>query len=163
MSVNKYRPHVYVIPEDRRDAQIANGFAQHPGVTTRQIQVVAEAGGWSGVLNTFKEEYLPLLQENQNTHVVMLIDFDGTPEERGARCTAEIPDSVRNRVFVIGPGMEPEDLKRALGMSAFEDIGRALADDCAGNSLGTWGHAQLQHNEHERLRLVDCVRPFLFN
>ena len=162
MSVNKYKPHLYVIPEDDADRQIADGFVLHARVAARQVQVVEPAGGWSRVLDTFKEEYLPLLQ-NPMTHVVMLIDFDGSPQERRAKFAAEIPDSVRERVFVIGPGMRPEDLRQALGIGGFEDVGRALADDCDGNQLNTWSHAQLQHNEEERLRLVHYVRAFLFN
>ena len=161
MSVNKYKPHVYVIPEDRRDAQIANGFAQHPGVMTRQIQVVEEAGGWPEVLKTFKEEYLPLLFQNQDTHVVMIIDFDEAIEERRARFNAEIPDGVRNRVFVIGPRNTPESLRQSLGKK-YEDIGRSLADDCGGDRTDTWGHELLQHNEPDRVRLFQTVKSFLF-
>jgi hypothetical protein len=39
MSVNRYRPHVLVIPEDRADEQIANGFVLHDQVKHRQIQI----------------------------------------------------------------------------------------------------------------------------
>lgn len=153
MSVNKYTPHVYVIPEDDADRQIAVGFVLHDRVQSRRVQVVEPAGGWPKVLDSFKTEYLPLLQ-NQNTHVVMLIDFDGTPVERRARFNAEIPVEVRDRVFVIGPLMEPEGLKNALDKADLEDIGWHLANDCDGDRLETWGHVQLLHNEDERLRLV---------
>lgn len=37
MSVNKYKPHVFVIPEDDADRQIADGFVLHPGVAARQV------------------------------------------------------------------------------------------------------------------------------
>ena len=161
MSVNKHRPHVYVIPEDRRNAQIANGFAQHPRVNG-QIRVMREAGGWRRVFDTFQEEYLPLLHQNANTHVVLLIDFDGSPEDRRERSNADIPDGVRPRVFVIGPRDTPETLRQSLGRG-YEDIGRALANECDGQNLDAWTHEQLQHNEHERIRLVNSVRPFLFS
>jgi hypothetical protein len=89
MSVNKYIHHVYVIPEDDADRQIADGFALHDRVHSRRVQVVEPAGVWPKVLDTFKTESLPLLQENQNTHIVMLIDFDGKPVERRAKFNAE--------------------------------------------------------------------------
>lgn len=164
MSVNRYKRHIYVIPEDDANRQIADGFVLHERVISRQVQVVAPAGGWFKVLDIFKEEYLPILRQNQNTHVAMLIDFDErTPVERRTKFDGEIPDDVRSRVFVIGSGNEPEALKNALGIGTFEKIGRALADDCDAEKSETWGHVQLMHNENERLRLVQIVKPFLFN
>ena len=161
MSVNKYKPHVYVIPEDEADRQIADGFILHSRVVSRQVQVVAPAGGWSRVLDTFKEEYVPLLN-NKYTHVVLLIDFDGNPDERRNRVVAEVPEELRSRVFVIGPRDQPEALKQALNQSC-EAIGTSLANDCADNNAATWAHEHLQHNEDERVRLTNAVRPFLFN
>lgn len=115
MSTNKHKPHLYVIPEDRRNEQIANGFAQHPSVTARQIQVVQPAGGWSRVIDTFKAEYVPLMEQNLNTHVVLLIDFDDDPEQRWNYCNSGIPEGLRDRVFVVGPRNTPETLRQSLG------------------------------------------------
>ena len=44
--MNKYAPHVYIIPEDDRDRQIAEGFVNHHEVDDRRIQVMPPAGGW---------------------------------------------------------------------------------------------------------------------
>lgn len=162
MSVNKYKPHLYVIPEDDADRQIADGFVLNARVASRQVQVVEPAGGWSEVLDTFKEEYLPLLEQNEKAHVMMLIDFDEKPDARRAKFEAEIPEAFRARVFVIGPRVTPETLRQSLG-KGYEDIGRSLADDCDRDEVETWGHAQIQHNEQERLRLVGSVKPFLFD
>ena len=35
--------------------------------------------GWPKVLDTCKTEYLPMLQQNHNTYVIMIINCDGTP------------------------------------------------------------------------------------
>ncbi len=35
MSVNKYLPHVYLIPEDDADRQIADGFTQYTRVANK--------------------------------------------------------------------------------------------------------------------------------
>ena len=45
MSVNKYRPHVYVLSEDDANRQIANGFLLHPDLLARNIQALPEVGG----------------------------------------------------------------------------------------------------------------------
>jgi len=160
MSVNKYKPHLYVIPEDDRDRQIADGFVLHARVDARQVQVVGPAGGWVRVLETFKKEYLPLLK-NDKAHVVLLIDFDGSPTERRAKIELEIPQELRSRVFVVGPRGTPESLRKSLGKD-YEDIGKSLANDCDGGTLDVWGHEHLLHNERDRLQLVGTVKQFLF-
>jgi hypothetical protein len=43
--MNKYRPHVIVIPEDDANRQIANGFLLHPAIATRAVGVMPPAGG----------------------------------------------------------------------------------------------------------------------
>lgn len=163
MSVNRYKPHVYVIPEDDADRQIANGFVLHRRVDNRRIQVVPAAGGWRRVLDVFETEYLRLLRTNQFTHVVLLIDFDGSPQDRRGECESRIPPQFRSRVFVVGPRDNPEALRRAMDFMTIEAIGRALADDCASKVEDHWGHDALRHNEDERQRLVVAVRPFLIN
>lgn len=161
MSVNKYRPHVFVIPEDDADRQIAVGFLLHPRVAARQVQVVEPAGGWAKVLDTLKQEYVPLLLQNAQTHVVMIVDFDGDAAGRRSYFEAEIPQALRTRVFLIGPRDTPEILRKSL-RKGYEEIGRSLAGECDEGNVDAWSHEQLQHNDGERLRLVDCVKPFLF-
>ena len=102
MTMNRYAPHVYVIPEDDADRQIADGFVLHPRVKETRIQVVPPAGGWSKVLKTFRDEYIPKLRDRPYTHVVMLIDFDDQVEKRKADFEEEIPAEFKRRVFVIG-------------------------------------------------------------
>lgn len=160
-SVNRFESHVFIIPEDDADRQIARGFMLHACVDQRRARVVEPAGGWARVLDVFVEEYVRLLNENQHTHVVMLIDFDGNPDSRRAKFDAIIPEEARSRAFVIGPHDKPETLRKSLG-KGYEDIGRALADDCAGDRTDTWDHEQLRHNESDRVRLYATVRDFLF-
>ena len=159
--MNKYASHVYVIPEDDRDRQLADGFVLHHQVKDSRIQVVPPAGGWAKVLDTFRNEYIPRLRDYPKSHVVMLIDFDDQVEARTARFDKEIPEEFKARVFVIGSSDEPETLRKALGIG-FEEIGKRLADDCAAGTAAYWGHEQLQHNDAERQRMVLSVRPFLF-
>lgn len=159
--MNKYANHVYVIPEDRRDEEIANGFIGHHQVKVAPIQVMPPAGGWPSVLKTFQVEYIPKLQNNPFAHVVMVIDFDDQIDKRRAEFDQAIPDDLKARVFVIGSKDEPETLKKALKMK-YEEIGNALAADCDANATGYWDHEQIQHNDAVRRRLIQTIKPFLF-
>src|ERR1700677_408477 len=155
--MNKYAPHLYVIPEDDATRQLADGFVLHHHVKESRIQVVPPAGGWLEVLKTFKEEYLPKLQQYPHAHVVMLIDFDGFYAQRRPEFENDVPNQIRPRVFVVGSKRNPETLKKELKKS-FEEIGRALANDCDAGTTALWGHDQLNHNDPDRIRLVQAVK-----
>jgi len=47
--MNKYRPHVLVLPEDDANRQIANGFLLWPSLKDQNIQILPSAGGWTAV------------------------------------------------------------------------------------------------------------------
>lgn len=47
MSVNNYKPHLLVLPEDEANRQLANGFLQDFSLNLRCIQVLPIAGGWA--------------------------------------------------------------------------------------------------------------------
>jgi hypothetical protein len=159
--MNRYAPHVYVIPEDRADQQIAVGFVNHHSVKDTLIKVMPVAGGWRNVLKTFQDEYILTMRNYPQAHVVMLIDFDGHIEERRAEFEQAIPDDLKVRVFVVGSKDNPETLKKAMKIN-FEEIGKSLANDCDAGTAEHWIHDQLRHNEVELQRLVQTVRPILF-
>ncbi|WP_306603351.1 hypothetical protein [Azonexus sp.] len=77
MSVNLYKPHVLVLPEDDANRQLANGFLQDPALNLRAIQVLPIAGGWSKVRDDFVSTHLSQLRNYALRHLVLLIDFDG--------------------------------------------------------------------------------------
>ena len=55
MSVNRHNPHVYVLPEDDANRQLANGFWQEVDWNRqRQMYVLSVAGGWNEVLRLFE-------------------------------------------------------------------------------------------------------------
>jgi hypothetical protein len=116
--------------------------------------------GWPGVRDKFENEYVDILLNNPNSHVVLLIDFDQDPDRLNAMKKI-IPDELRNRVFVIGAWSEPEDLRKA-GLGTFEEIGLKLAEDCRSDSKSTWGHELLKHNADEVDRMKSVLRPILF-
>src|SRR5688500_1043600 len=110
--MNGYPSHVYVIPEDDRDRQLANGFVWHDQIDARRIDIMPPAGGWGEVLKIFEKEYISRLRKYPGDHVVLLVDFDGDYENRRARFAQVIPSDLADRVFVIGARNTPEDLRR---------------------------------------------------
>lgn len=161
MSVNRYLPHVYVLPEDDADRQLANGFHLDVQTNPRQMQVLPPANGWHNVVECFKEEYIHQMDRFQTGFLVLLIDFDER-ENRLAAIKAEIPERLQNRVFILGTWSEPEDLKADFG-SDLEKIGQLMAHDCVNNTETIWGHKLLHHNAEELERLRANVRPILFS
>jgi len=159
MSVNKFKPHVLIIPEDRRDEQIANGFLLHDQV--KNLDVERPAAGWSGVLEKFQIELVPYLNKYQEGRAILLIDFDDHYKDRRDRFDKAIPDDLKNRVFVLGVKETPEALKRSLGKD-FETIGKELAESCYKDVDGLWTHDHLAHNNPDRVKLIQSVQRILF-
>lgn len=159
--MNRYAPHVYIIPEDDRDRQLVDGFILHDQVKSQRVQVMPPSGGWHEVLKTFKAEYIHRLRDDQKGHVVMLIDFDGHYADRRKEFEDEIPDDLKQRVFVVGSKVTPEDLKNELANN-YERIGLLLAEECFARIETTWNHEHLKHNEPDRLRMINVIKPILF-
>lgn len=160
MAVNKYQPHVLVIPEDDADRQIANGFLMDQSLFTRRIQILEEAGDWVRVLDQFESDHIAGMESWPGRFMVLIIDFDGNTG-RLAQAMARIPANLADRVFVLGSLTDPEDLRRSFGKT-FEEIGTALAEDCREDTNLSWEHNLLQHNSKELNRLRTSVRTFLF-
>jgi len=159
MSVNRHKPHVLVLPEDDANRQWANGFLLHPSLSA-QIQVLEEAGGWLKVLDCFEKDHIRDMARYSSRTMVLLIDFDHQ-NDRLDRARAAIPDSLKDRVFVLGVWTNPERLKASVGRHS-EEIGLAMAEDCHEETNGTWGHELLRHNASEIERMRQRVRPILF-
>lgn len=77
MSVNKYLQNVLVLPEDDAMRQIANGFLLHPDVRLNKVQITPLARGWLHAQDAIANTYGATLTKHPQTHLVVLIDFDG--------------------------------------------------------------------------------------
>ena len=161
MSVNVYKPHVLVLPEDDADRQIANGFLLDPSVKIRNIDVLKPSGGWGKVLGSFNDDHVNGLRKYPHRHLVLLIAFDGQVEARRAQFVEQFPDDLRDRVFLLGTRNEPEPLRKQCGDS-LENIGKQLAGECYRDEAILWSHEFLEHNAKERQRLNDKVKSILF-
>src|SRR5665213_1221225 len=159
MSVNKERPHLYVLPEDDANRQLANGFYLDHSLDTRRMYILRVAGGWTRVLDSFRDEHVPMMDRYSARFMVLLVDFDDM-EHRLEIVRAAIPERLTERVFVLGTRSQPERLRQAI--DSYESIGKALARDCRDDTQVTWSHELLRHNAGELERLRTHVRPFLF-
>jgi len=159
MSVNRYQPHVLVLPEDDANRQLANSFLLDRNLSTWRIQVLVEAGGWSDVLERFLSDQVVDMDRYPKRFMILLIDFDGR-EDRLQYAKSRIPERLTERVFILGALTEPEALRADLG--SYEAIGLEMARDCREETNKTWGHRLLRHNERELDRLRASVRPILF-
>jgi hypothetical protein len=160
VSVNKHLPHVFVLPEDDANRQLANGFQLEVDYARqRQMLVLPVAGGWAAVLEQFISDEVAGMDANAGRFMVLLIDFD-EKNERLEAARSRIPERLRDRVFILGAWNEPEDLKSSLG--TYETIGSGLARDCRDETDTIWEHDLLRHNAGELARLRERVRPILF-
>jgi hypothetical protein len=161
MSVNKHQPHVFVLPEDDANRQLANEFHKQVDWTQyRQMQVLRVAGGWNEVLNLFNSDHVMGMDRWPHRFMVLLIDFDST-QDRLQTAKTRIPQHLTDRVFILGAWSDPEALRQA-GLGSYETIGAAMATDCRDETDSIWSHELLRHNANELDRLRQYVRPILF-
>ncbi len=160
MSVNKYRPHLVIIPEDEANEQIANGFIEElrDGVN---VQLLPRAGGWLAAVDQLCQFEIPRLRRYPAGNVVLVVDFDDRTD-RFEAIKSKVPGDLRERVFVIGSKSDPEELKRAFGSLSLEKIGANLAANCRDHVWNIWDHPLLIGNAEEVRRLSDAVWQILF-
>lgn len=169
MGLNRNKDHVTIIPEDSIYWEYAKGFLRGlPQKLQGRFEVLEPfPGGVDACLNGVKE--LAKGNRNPHRHFLGLIDFDSKAEptgdaERDAALTANRIEAaasacaVSPNVFVLGPFMQAEDLKRELAPLSKsillprpdEEVvniyyGRLFASDDLKCASAVWGCAQLQH------------------
>lgn len=157
MSASKFLPHLVVVPEDDANRQLMNGFKQNLGVKSGQIQIEAVAKGWRNVPKYFLDNLASTMNRFDKRFVLLLVDFDGKGEGRFNEVVAQIPEKLRNRVFVIGTSIEPERFSKDEGRT-LEELGQELARECLDGEVKIWGSDHLKHNltELEQMKRVIC-------
>ncbi|HET6250927.1 MAG TPA: hypothetical protein VFE47_24775 [Tepidisphaeraceae bacterium] len=161
MAATKFLPHVVLIPEDKKDEDIANGFRDYFAVDETRFEIRNVAGGWRKVLAALIEPEKARLYKYPERKLILLIDFDNEFDTRFAQFQNEIPFELKDRVFVIGSMHTPEKLTTATRLSP-EKIGKKLAEECDLGNSALWAHEHLRHNAPEVARLHKFVRSILF-
>ncbi len=160
---DKYNPHLIILPEDRANEQIVNGFLLNSQLDERRISCLKPCKGWKRTLEYFLEQFSDRLRSCVQWRCLLLIDFD-MDENRYQTVNNDIPEDLKERVFILGSISEPEELKNRFNpVKSYEEIGKALAQDCVDGTNHTWDHELLRHNEGEIQRMIGSVKPFLFN
>jgi hypothetical protein len=165
MSVNRYRTHVIVIPEDDADRQLAVGFLQHATIDARAIQVMPLANGWARLLDKLRDRHIDDLRRFPNAHVVLLMDFDDHISERRQALENVLADfddrgQWESRVYLLGSATDPEQLARQFRLTKAK-IGEQLAEECDREEFILWENELLAHNRETRERLA-LVKGTLF-
>ena len=160
MTVNRYKPHLLIVPEDDANKDLALGFFRGAwDIKARSFYVEDVAGGWGSArdrLGSLCEK----MKQDRFRHVLVLVDFDQSATRR-EEVLRDVPEECRDRVYVLGVWSEPEALQAALGHASREKIGEALARECEDGTDAHWSHELLSHNAAEvaRLRpLIDELR-----
>lgn len=101
MSVNRRQPHVFVLPEDDANRQIAKGFHLDLQLSTCKFQVLDPVGGWIRVLECFLSDHVTGMDRFPTRLMVLMIDFDRR-EDRLQYAKARIPVHLTDRVSARG-------------------------------------------------------------
>ncbi len=172
--MNKYKPNLQILCEDEINQDIARGFLlgfhgfelQNPS----PIEVCKDVTrGWKKAENQLRDEWVDKLKDNENLFLLILIDSDKR-DGRIKEIRNEIPDIIKDRVFVIGCFSEPEVLKQqaheaikeAKMKVSSEAVGKVLFQHCKDNPPNNlWGLNELNHNSDEILRLKQNTSSFI--
>lgn len=169
MGLNRAKDYVTIIPEDPIYWEYAKGF--HRGLPQRLQGRFEVLEPFPGGVNACLENVKALAKGNHNSHrhFLGLIDFDSKSAPTGDLSqdralienrilAAEAVCAVSPSVFILGPFMEAEDLKREL-VPLSKDIllprpdeevvniyyGRLFASENLKCTSAVWGCVQLQH------------------
>jgi hypothetical protein len=161
VSVNVHRPHLIVIPEDKANRDIINGFSEYLEINQRQFWVEDLARGWTNGSKRLDELARGHMIKYTHSYAVLVIDFDGQ-EDRGSKIRLALPKAVRDRIFIIGALSEPESLRDDTGLS-YEGLGRQMAKSCSESNFDFWQRQKLlRHNMQEVGRLSESVSKLFF-
>lgn len=160
MATNVYRPHLFILPEDKANHDIANGFRLDlPHTISHQVKILHFVGGIPAIKASIQSNEAKGLNQYAERFLAVLVDFDGKGKSRYDEIVDTVPLDLRNRVFILGSLQEPENLRSSLvtqnkvDPNTWEKIGSLLATDCLTGKAVTWRHEQLKHNRSELNRL----------
>jgi len=154
MSLNRYRPHLVVLPEDDAYRQLMNGVKLAPSVNALCIEVHKPLRGWEKVLGAMTD-WAPSLDRFPEMHLLLLIDFDNDFTTRYQRFVEQSRQiGCFDRTFLLGiDHREAEDLKRAQ-RNSFESLGKSLVEGCPDRTSPLWNEAHLGCNRPEIERML---------
>jgi hypothetical protein len=140
---------------------MVNGFSTLLEINERQFYVYDLARGWERGKETLLKLSKGYMREYPSSYALLIVDFDRNAH-RGSEIKNQIPEEVRDRVFVVGVLNEPVNLKNSTGMK-FEQLGLQIAEGCKDSNIDFWERQELlAHNVDEIRRLSKAVRNLFF-
>lgn len=160
--MNKYKDHLIIVAEDEALHAVVNGFLLNNSINTNTCKLMPYSRGWTKVEDQ-TSGYSRDLEKTPCRRVLFVIDFDKNGK-RLNRFKCKFPQELHDRMFVIGPWSNVENLKTCLGSQSCENVGRTLSEACPINSkkTGAWSCKELSHITSEAQRLCENVKNFLF-
>jgi len=156
VSLNNFKPHMLLVPEDEALMNMAIGFAKTAG--TGQIRPERQAGGRDELLEQFCREEIPKLRRFPERFLILLTDFDNGGGNQ-QKLKEAIPADLIERVCILGPWTNAEVLRaelrelHLLTPNSKERVGEVLAESCLGDDLTHWEVEQLKHLRDEVVRV----------
>jgi len=161
LSVNKFKPHLLILPEDQAVKDVVVGAVESIRVKpAANLSIEKLLGGWRKLKDRLPEceKYLGQYPEGR---LLFIIDLDRDPK-RPKEVQAWIQGEFADRIFLLSSFHEPEALQREL-TGSLEMIGGTLVDDCPDDQSEAWAHSHLEHNKPELERFMASCRPILFD
>jgi len=167
LSVNKFQPHLLILPEDQAVKDVAIGAVESIRVkAAANLSIEKLLDGWRKLEDRLPE-YDHYLGKHPEARLLAIIDLDGD-RNRPDEVRTWINVSFADRIFLLSSFHEPEALQRALHQDlkltgSLEMIGGTLVDDCPDDQSEAWAHSHLEHNKPELERFMASCRPILFD
>lgn len=160
MSVNNYRPHLKVLCEDKINQDMVRGFVMGIFNVSQRIEIIQDvAGGCHKAKVLLENIWIEKLLKYPTMFLLIIIDFD-KDINRITYMRENIPEELKDRVFILGCFDEPEKFKQyareKIGSKKgipSESIGKVLFLECKDDNLELWQSEHLKHNLQEIERL----------
>ena len=131
-------------------------FQPLTGTTAEKHDAFFDITNKGKAVEKFKNDHIPDMNKFPGRYMILVIDFDKYDDRAEKIQNFDIPDTLRDRVFIIGSRTNPQSLKKELKMNG-EEIGEAIARSCAEKTGTIWDHPLLKHNQAE----IDRLRPVI--
>lgn len=112
MSANNYKPHLKVLCEDKINQDMMRGFAMGVFNASQHIDIIQDvAGGCHKAKILLENIWVDKLLKYPTMFLLIIIDFD-KDISRITYMRENLPEELKDRVFILGCFDEPEKFKQ---------------------------------------------------
>lgn len=153
---------IIVIAEDQRLRAVAVGFFSNNLDMSQNIYIDKYQKGWPKVKDRIPK-CNATLKQYPKLRIVLIIDFDGK-KNRYDYFMKDVDQDVKDRLFILGPLHNVEQLKKCCNAPTFEQLGHLLREDCLNkdSAFNIWNCPELSDFKEEIKRICENVKDFLW-